>query len=252
MRRSSLFVGAAGLIFGVWSMTAEAQPYSAPSSPPPPPPPDQSDQSAPQPQPTPNDGVLQTPGAYGHSNLTHAVEAPLHTLNITRQKIPAVLLLAMADPTNVLTIDDVAMMTGRRVKVAAASVEDLNLLLTRLARMDDSIEDIVDEDEDQREREVSVDEADADAVADPGEVPGTGTNTPLEFVSTCCHVTLKPVRLSPPLSRGGDHETSMAPAPSGVAVTLTKAPGTYAAEGVPEPVAAVDEPAALSALSETV
>jgi type IV pilus assembly protein PilB len=73
------------------------------------------------------------------------------------------LLLAMADPTNVLTIDDVAMMTGRRVKVAAASVEDLNLLLTRLARMDDSIEDIVDEDEDQREREVSVDEADADA-----------------------------------------------------------------------------------------
>ena len=94
--------------------------------------------------------------------------------------------------------------------------------------------------------------ADADAVADPGEVPGTGTNTPLEFVSTCCHVTLKPVRLSPPLSRGGDHETSMAPAPSGVAVTLTKAPGTYAAEGVPEPVAAVDEPAALSALSETV
>jgi hypothetical protein len=98
MRRSSLFVGAAGLIFGVWSMTAEAQPYSAPSSPPPPPPPDQSDQSAPQPQPAPNDGVLQTPGAYGHSNLTHAVEAPLHTLNITRQKIPAVLLLAMADP----------------------------------------------------------------------------------------------------------------------------------------------------------
>jgi type IV pilus assembly protein PilB len=55
------------------------------------------------------------------------------------------LLLAMADPTNVLTIDDVAMMTGQRVRVAAASVEDLNLLLTRLVRMDDSIEDIVDE-----------------------------------------------------------------------------------------------------------
>ena len=51
-------------------------------------------------------------------------------------------------PTNVLTIDDVAMMTGRRVRVAAASVEDLNLLLTRLARMDDSIEDIVDEEPD--------------------------------------------------------------------------------------------------------
>jgi type IV pilus assembly protein PilB len=56
------------------------------------------------------------------------------------------LLLAMADPTNVLTIDDIAMMTGRRVRAAAASVEDLNLLLARLARMDESIEDLIDED----------------------------------------------------------------------------------------------------------
>src|SRR5271168_2164046 len=74
------------------------------------------------------------------------------------------LLLAMADPTNVLTIDDVAMMTGRRVKVAAASVEDLNLLLTRLAQMDDSIEDIVDEqDEAEAEPDTLAEEADRDA-----------------------------------------------------------------------------------------
>src|ERR1700678_3652432 len=74
------------------------------------------------------------------------------------------LLLAMADPTNVLTIDDVAMMTGRRVRVAAASVEDLNLLLTRLARMDDSIEDIVDEEpEAEDEADVLAEEADSDA-----------------------------------------------------------------------------------------
>jgi type IV pilus assembly protein PilB len=74
------------------------------------------------------------------------------------------LLLAMADPTNVLTIDDVAMMTGRRVRAAAASVEDLNLLLTRLARMDESIEDIVDDDADaDSETDVLVDEADRDA-----------------------------------------------------------------------------------------
>src|ERR1700733_11619521 len=57
------------------------------------------------------------------------------------------LLLAMANPTNVLTIDDVGMMTGRRIRPAAASVEDLNLLLTRLVQMDESIEDITDEDE---------------------------------------------------------------------------------------------------------
>jgi type IV pilus assembly protein PilB len=74
------------------------------------------------------------------------------------------LLLAMADPTNVLTIDDVAMMTGRRVRVAAASVEDLNLLLTRLARMDDSIEDIVDEEPDaDAEPDLLAEEADRDA-----------------------------------------------------------------------------------------
>jgi type IV pilus assembly protein PilB len=74
------------------------------------------------------------------------------------------LLLAMADPTNVLTIDDVAMMTGRRVRPAAASVEDLNLLLARLARMDDSIEDIIDDDaEADEEQDLHVDEADSDA-----------------------------------------------------------------------------------------
>jgi type IV pilus assembly protein PilB len=72
------------------------------------------------------------------------------------------LLLAMADPTNVLTIDDVAMMTGRRVRPVAASVEDLNLLLSRLARMDESIEDIVDEEGEEQE-DLAIDEADSDA-----------------------------------------------------------------------------------------
>ncbi|HEY4897511.1 MAG TPA: ATPase, T2SS/T4P/T4SS family [Solirubrobacteraceae bacterium] len=70
-------------------------------------------------------------------------------------------LLAMANPTNVLTIDDIGMMTGRRVRPAAASVEDLNLLVTRLVRMDESIEDIVDDDEDpSAERDLNLDEAD--------------------------------------------------------------------------------------------
>ena len=77
------------------------------------------------------------------------------------------LLLAMADPTNVLTIDDVAMITGRRVRVAVASVEDLDLLLGRLAGVDGSIEDIVDADAEAEEAELQVgslaDEADRDA-----------------------------------------------------------------------------------------
>jgi type IV pilus assembly protein PilB len=70
-------------------------------------------------------------------------------------------LLAMANPTNVLTIDDIGMMTGRRIRPAAASVEDLNLLLTRLVRMDESIEDIVEEeDEHEDERSVSLEDVD--------------------------------------------------------------------------------------------
>jgi type IV pilus assembly protein PilB len=75
-----------------------------------------------------------------------------------------VLLLAMADPTNVLTIDDVAMMTGRRVRPVAASAEDLNLLLTRQAHLEESIEDIVeDAPEVDAQPEVRVDDADRDA-----------------------------------------------------------------------------------------
>jgi type IV pilus assembly protein PilB len=74
------------------------------------------------------------------------------------------LLLAMADPTNVLSIDDIAMMTGRRLRVAAASVEDLKILLARLAGMEESIEDIVDvEVETEAEADPMVDEADRDA-----------------------------------------------------------------------------------------
>jgi type IV pilus assembly protein PilB len=74
------------------------------------------------------------------------------------------LLLAMADPTNVLTIDDVAMMTGRRVRPVAASMEDLDLMLARLAQLEESIEDIVDEEADaDAETESLAETAESDA-----------------------------------------------------------------------------------------
>jgi type IV pilus assembly protein PilB len=72
------------------------------------------------------------------------------------------LLLAMADPTNVLTVDDVAMLTGRRVRSAAASIEDLNILITRLSRVEQSVEAISDEEE-ETQSEFVMDEADKDA-----------------------------------------------------------------------------------------
>jgi len=53
------------------------------------------------------------------------------------------------------------MMTGRRIRPAAASVEDLNLLLTRLVQMGESIEDIVEDEEDKdAEQNLLLDEAD--------------------------------------------------------------------------------------------
>ena len=73
------------------------------------------------------------------------------------------LILAMANPTNVLTIDDVGMMTGRRIRPAAASVEDLNILLTRLVRMDESIEEIAEDTDDGDERDLQLEDADAGA-----------------------------------------------------------------------------------------
>ena len=72
------------------------------------------------------------------------------------------LLLAMADPTNVLTVDDVAMLTGRKVRAASASIEDVNILITRLSRVEQSVEAIAEE-EDDPEPETMSDEADADA-----------------------------------------------------------------------------------------
>ncbi len=73
------------------------------------------------------------------------------------------LLLAMADPTNILTIDDIAMITNRRVRAAAASAEDLNLLATRLGRMQASIEDIVEDEHEADAADVLAEEADQDA-----------------------------------------------------------------------------------------
>ncbi len=58
---------------------ALAQPASQPSQSPPPP-------------------LLVTPDKAGNANVQNAVAAPLHDLNLARQKIPPVLLAALADP----------------------------------------------------------------------------------------------------------------------------------------------------------
>ncbi len=49
------------------------------------------------------------------------------------------LLVAMVNPSNVLAIDDIAMITDRRVHPAVVSNEDLSALLTRLNRLDEGL-----------------------------------------------------------------------------------------------------------------
>ena len=73
------------------------------------------------------------------------------------------LLVAMANPTNVLTIDDIGMMTGRRIRPCAASIEDLDLMLAKLVRMDASIEDLAEEDEEGDEEDLRLADADQQA-----------------------------------------------------------------------------------------
>jgi type IV pilus assembly protein PilB len=51
----------------------------------------------------------------------------------------ATVLLAMADPTNVLTLDEISMIIGTKVTAAAAAREDIAALISRLGRFGDAV-----------------------------------------------------------------------------------------------------------------
>src|SRR5581483_3117136 len=57
------------------------------------------------------------------------------------------LLLAMADPANVLAVDDIQMMTGLRCRVAVAVQEDIDALISRMNRLEHAVSDAVQEEE---------------------------------------------------------------------------------------------------------
>ena len=59
------------------------------------------------------------------------------------------LLVAMADPTNIVALDDIGMITGLEVRPAVASAEDISALLGRLTSLDDMVRDASVEEEDQ-------------------------------------------------------------------------------------------------------
>jgi type IV pilus assembly protein PilB len=59
-------------------------------------------------------------------------------------------MVAMVDPSNVLAVDDVAIMTGMEVRPAVASREDVVGLVTRLNRLDDAVQEAVQEEEEEQ------------------------------------------------------------------------------------------------------
>src|SRR4051794_4749199 len=56
-------------------------------------------------------------------------------------------LVAMVDPANVVAVDDLAIRTGRRVRVAVASADDITALIGRLNRLDAAVTEAVEEED---------------------------------------------------------------------------------------------------------
>ncbi len=74
------------------------------------------------------------------------------------------LLVAMADPSNVLAVDDIAIMTGYEIRVAVAPPEDIAALVSRLDRLEDVVgESIVEEADDEGGEVVALHETSDDA-----------------------------------------------------------------------------------------
>jgi type IV pilus assembly protein PilB len=60
------------------------------------------------------------------------------------------LLVAMAEPSNVLALDDLKLMTGHEIRPVVASQEDISALVSRMNRLDDAVAEAVEEgDEDE-------------------------------------------------------------------------------------------------------
>jgi type IV pilus assembly protein PilB len=73
------------------------------------------------------------------------------------------LLVAMTDPSNVLAVDDIAIMTGYEVRVAVAAPEDIVALISRLDRLDDVVSGQLAEAEETEAEVVELHETDDDA-----------------------------------------------------------------------------------------
>src|SRR5581483_87288 len=73
------------------------------------------------------------------------------------------LLVAMADPSNVLAVDDIAIMTGYEVRVAVAAPDDIVALIARLDRLEEVVSEAGEGDTEQAAEVVELHETADDA-----------------------------------------------------------------------------------------
>ncbi len=59
------------------------------------------------------------------------------------------LVVAMADPSNVLALDDLKLMTGHEIRPAVASGEDVANLISRMSRLEDAVAEAIGEDDEE-------------------------------------------------------------------------------------------------------
>jgi type IV pilus assembly protein PilB len=57
------------------------------------------------------------------------------------------LMVAVADPTNILNLDDLKIMTGREISPVVASPEDVESLIGRMNRLDEAVSEAIEEDD---------------------------------------------------------------------------------------------------------
>ena len=72
----------------------------------------------------------------------------------------------MADPSNVLALDDLKLMTGHNIRPAVATAEDVASLIGRMSRLDDAVAEAIE------------DEGGEDEVAGGHRHPRVGRRTP--------------------------------------------------------------------------
>src|SRR6476620_8392513 len=71
--------------------------------------------------------------------------------------------IEIADPSNVLAVDDIAIMTGYEIRVAVAPPDDIATLISRLDRLEDVVGESTEVEEDDSAEVVDLHETSEDA-----------------------------------------------------------------------------------------